>query len=425
MSIEFLVIAYAVVSVALMIAVPTRLWLRHGNIYDVQSELLENSVMWELVYTNFACMIYIFACSSLVYYIIRPVKDSEHARLSEYVSTWLSTTAAVFVFGGFKGFQATYHVYMTLFFLGAAESLFANRVDEFTIELTPSPPANQYRMAFGWLLIMAVSWRIFVSSLRMLSETMTWPLITLQHRAVQLFLSAIHHLILQFVNLMDQENHGNSLWVSKLRRLLDIVFQSLYVIGCAAGAVLAIRERNINWMVIEIIHFGLDAGQTLWKYVQLFRRRRQLTACLRDVTEEDLEKDDVCIVCRSSMDVESAKKMPCGHCVHSDCLERWMTQSSNCPVCQRDVTSVEVNEEDFENGIEMEVEEAHVETVGDVRKGIDALMTDADVSEKKWRVLNDPIGECLSKAEQAEVELRAMKEELSRRQLLKEDGNPT
>ena len=204
---------------------------------------------------------------------------------------------------------------------------------------------------------------------------------------------------------------------------MDIVFQSLYAIGCATGAVLAIRERNMNWLVIEIIHFGLDAGQTLWKYVQLFRRRRKLTASLRDVTEEDLEKDDVCIVCRSSMDIGSAKKMPCGHCVHSDCLERWMTQSSNCPVCQREMTSVEPRQPANEEGVAvgMESEDAQPETVEDVRKGMDALMTDADVSEKMWHVLNDRIGECLSKAEQAEVELRAMREELSRRQLLPED----
>ena len=55
-----------------------------------------------------------------------------------------------------------------------------------------------------------------------------------------------------------------------------------------------------------------------------------------DATEEELQADDVCIICRESM-TTAAKKLPCNHIFHTSCLRSWFQRQQTCPTCRRDV----------------------------------------------------------------------------------------
>lgn len=39
-----------------------------------------------------------------------------------------------------------------------------------------------------------------------------------------------------------------------------------------------------------------------------------------------------CLICREGMD--SAKKLPCGHVFHLDCLRMWLQHQQSCPLCR-------------------------------------------------------------------------------------------
>ncbi|KAK9002279.1 hypothetical protein V6N11_024963 [Hibiscus sabdariffa] len=47
-------------------------------------------------------------------------------------------------------------------------------------------------------------------------------------------------------------------------------------------------------------------------------------------------EDETCIICLSHLEVgfESARKMPCSHDFHVDCIEKWLRQSHYCPICR-------------------------------------------------------------------------------------------
>jgi uncharacterized Zn finger protein (UPF0148 family) len=34
----------------------------------------------------------------------------------------------------------------------------------------------------------------------------------------------------------------------------------------------------------------------------------------------------------------NSRQLPCGHCIHDECLERWVGEQPNCPVCQYNLT---------------------------------------------------------------------------------------
>ncbi|KAK6948430.1 hypothetical protein Daesc_010196 [Daldinia eschscholtzii] len=68
-----------------------------------------------------------------------------------------------------------------------------------------------------------------------------------------------------------------------------------------------------------------------------------------DATEEELARENTCIICREDMRpwdptavgaVERfrPKRLPCGHILHFGCLKSWMERQQVCPTCRRSVT---------------------------------------------------------------------------------------
>ncbi|KAI1656675.1 hypothetical protein F4813DRAFT_381294 [Daldinia decipiens] len=68
-----------------------------------------------------------------------------------------------------------------------------------------------------------------------------------------------------------------------------------------------------------------------------------------DATEEELARENTCIICREDMrpwDPSAAgaverfrpKRLPCGHILHFGCLKSWMERQQVCPTCRRPVT---------------------------------------------------------------------------------------
>lgn len=57
--------------------------------------------------------------------------------------------------------------------------------------------------------------------------------------------------------------------------------------------------------------------------------------------QELAETDNTCIICREEMTVESgAKKLPCNHIFHPNCLRSWFQRQQTCPTCRSDILAV-------------------------------------------------------------------------------------
>ncbi|KAF2444096.1 hypothetical protein P171DRAFT_521486 [Karstenula rhodostoma CBS 690.94] len=117
------------------------------------------------------------------------------------------------------------------------------------------------------------------------------------------------------------------------------------------------------------IHIVRDLFMTLRSFVkrlhdfyQYRNATRDMNARYPDATAEELERENTCIVCREEMqpwvepgadatqpgrrrmdERQRAKKLPCGHILHFNCLRSWLERQQVCPTCRRSVLAQPTN----------------------------------------------------------------------------------
>lgn len=72
------------------------------------------------------------------------------------------------------------------------------------------------------------------------------------------------------------------------------------------------------------------------RFVDFLRYRRVMATMndrFEDVGEEELSQGDrICIICREEM--QTAKRLSCGHMFHTRCLQSWLKRQMSCPTCR-------------------------------------------------------------------------------------------
>lgn len=90
-----------------------------------------------------------------------------------------------------------------------------------------------------------------------------------------------------------------------------------------------------------------DKARKIYVSVGDFWRARtaksELSTVVQPATQEDLDRSDVCVICREEMSLSATserltpQKMRCGHVIHHACLKSWLNHSQNCPTCRQSV----------------------------------------------------------------------------------------
>ncbi|KAJ5071881.1 ring zinc finger protein [Anaeramoeba ignava] len=71
--------------------------------------------------------------------------------------------------------------------------------------------------------------------------------------------------------------------------------------------------------------------------IQFIKITKSLKSEFPSPTQEDLDHDNICIICREEMTISNSCKLPCTHCFHRVCLRRWFKQKRKCPTCDLDL----------------------------------------------------------------------------------------
>jgi E3 ubiquitin-protein ligase synoviolin len=127
---------------------------------------------------------------------------------------------------------------------------------------------------------------------------------------------------------------------SQLQYTADTLFQILKLSADIAfffalyryfGTMSLLYIGNDFWRSLRYLNTAVQG------FIQYQRVIWSINNRFEDATTEELEATDaMCIVCREHMEPgQGAKKLPCGHMFHMDCLKMWLQRQSICPTCRR------------------------------------------------------------------------------------------
>ncbi|KAF5519976.1 ERAD-associated E3 ubiquitin-protein ligase HRD1 [Colletotrichum aenigma] len=148
------------------------------------------------------------------------------------------------------------------------------------------------------------------------------------------------------VDEMDIEVPGweaKGQWILILDLFADCVKLAIYLVFF--GILLTFYGLPIHIMrdLFMTARSVIKRGSALWRYRKAVEDMNKYP----DATQEELSREDTCIICREEMRpwdpsagaVERVrpKKLPCGHILHFGCLKSWLERQQVCPTCRSPV----------------------------------------------------------------------------------------
>ncbi|KAF9870823.1 hypothetical protein CkaCkLH20_11722 [Colletotrichum karsti] len=132
-------------------------------------------------------------------------------------------------------------------------------------------------------------------------------------------------------------------WILILDLIADCVKLAIYLVFF--GILLTFYGLPIHIMrdLFMTARSVIKRGSALWRYRKAVEDMNKYP----DATQEELSREDTCIICREEMrpwDPNSGavervrpKKLPCGHILHFGCLKSWLERQQVCPTCRSPV----------------------------------------------------------------------------------------
>ncbi|KAK8058709.1 hypothetical protein PG994_009157 [Apiospora phragmitis] len=133
-------------------------------------------------------------------------------------------------------------------------------------------------------------------------------------------------------------------WILTLELLADFVKLGVY------AAFFAVLMMFYGLPIHIMRDLFMTTRSFLKRLSALIRYRKALQDMDKypDATEEELGRENTCIICREDMrpwdptvsgaiERSRPKKLPCGHILHFGCLKSWLERQQVCPTCRRSV----------------------------------------------------------------------------------------
>jgi len=124
---------------------------------------------------------------------------------------------------------------------------------------------------------------------------------------------------------------------------VEFLLEACIDLVCLANSALLFWLSGLSISLVDsilLLHLrslALELSSRVSRFVAFLLVSRDLRRLYKDVSPAELASHpDVCAICRESL--EKAKRLPCGHLLHTGCLARWLEVKTECPVCRRSLT---------------------------------------------------------------------------------------
>lgn len=315
---------YVILSVSLFIPTFTKLLIRDKSVVDFFVALVKSSKDF-FILLNFIFSLIIVLLSCIKEVILGNIPESAKNETSKKAKELAFKLVLFFVFfvindNGFF-LLIPYAIDRVFgFMLAARLSSLLN---------LPKPPSNgvHYRIIIGEFFLFFINLALVAKCIKTDITSIFSLFFTMA------IIENIECIFNHFIYIKDNNVMGNgkSSYLTRIRS--EIVFKSLDVILF----IIEMFSPNIkNRGLFFTVFIFPDAKELIQKCTKLsmFKYYMMYLNCLLPgITQEDLDKEEVCLICREELTIENGKKLRCGHCYHVECLEKWIIDHETCPMC--------------------------------------------------------------------------------------------
>lgn len=160
-------------------------------------------------------------------------------------------------------------------------------------------------------------------------------------------------LILQFIRIISGIIR-NAIFISEKKD--KVKFQTSYFRKLLNASICNMIHFNINilfflnqikksfkfplYMVRSILNSIILIFHDVYSLGLLYKLNKILNKNIPLTTDSDINEDSTCIICKTKIIAGDSIKLPCNHCYHLGCLEKWLYLHSKCPICQFDLNPI-------------------------------------------------------------------------------------
>ena len=229
-------------------------------------------------------------------------------------------------------------LFTVLLFVKVFHWLSAFRVEQFHTELAVSSLTHvRIVLLMGILLITDVFFFVWQAKTLLLEGPSFLLLFAFEY--VILSSTIVTTFLKYLLYLIDMRRNGR--WTNKAvytfyLNLLSDLFQ-LFVYLIFFSIVLSFYGIPLH-IVRDLYNTFGNFKKRIADFIRYRRVIVHMNTRFPTATAEELANiDNTCIVCREEMQFPHAKKLPCGHIFHFDCLRSWLEENTTCPTCRNPV----------------------------------------------------------------------------------------
>ena len=140
----------------------------------------------------------------------------------------------------------------------------------------------------------------------------------------------------------DEEVWSYKVWIDSIAKVILGVVRCIMV--PALFTCFTLMDSIPLNLLNEIFRSFYGLSKSIGSLYRLIKNSMKLNNSLGYPTAEELQDDDICIICRDDLVFGGTgtarsvpRKLPCGHILHDGCIRSWLEMSNACPTCRKDV----------------------------------------------------------------------------------------
>jgi hypothetical protein len=224
------------------------------------------------------------------------------------------------------------------FFCQHIAQAFRRKVDSLPMASKVPAPEELHRLLAGEV-IMVMSFMYFLSIFLRLVFSGKLLLTLFVIELYKATIDACECLFAQFLYIADGDGQGNSPAAFRAGLYAGVAFQGMKVVAPLCALTPGPWRFAEQCKALTAGH--ADVAATFCLRICNLRRwcrtRKAIQEVLEPPDEEEIPADEICVICRGQMTKETARKLPCGHIYHIECLNRWIGEKPTCPLCLEDI----------------------------------------------------------------------------------------